>query len=392
VARRRKQTPWRDLVSLLWWAPLGAIPFALFFQITSGQPFKYFGMFYLVSLIFAGFAMFGSWLAQHFLVPPLVARWPDSPGLTWKMSLMHAAASLVFACIGAIVIHLWVIHGFLGSGRAVLTLITYFALFGALFIGIALAANFYQDAMARAGSERELQLARRIQQSFLLEQFPARKRLEVHATNLSSKQVSGDFYDVVPLGDDGLLLAIADVSGKGVPAALLSSMLQASLRTQAASGAGCASMMSRINTLVCDRGSTGQFATFFLAAVNERDMTLTFTNAGHNFPILFRAQGERKLLEKGGLVVGMMDGVFYEEECVPLAAGDRIVLYTDGVTEAAREDHEMFGEERLMTLVESLPRALSARDTVDHVLAGLREFLGETEAGDDITVMVLRVV
>jgi sigma-B regulation protein RsbU (phosphoserine phosphatase) len=96
-------------------------------------------------------------------------------------------------------------------------------------------------------------------------------------------------------------------------------------------------MMSRINTLVCDRGSTGQFATFFLAAVNERDMTLTFTNAGHNFPILFRSHGERKLLERGGLVVGMMDGVFYEEECVPLAAGDRVVLYTDGVTEAARE-------------------------------------------------------
>jgi len=392
MVRRRNVSPWRDLLSLLWWVPLSAIPFALFFQITSGQPFKYFGMFYLVSFIFAGFAMIGSWVAQHWLMPPFVRTRADTPGLTWKVSVMHAATSLVFASIGAIVIHLWVVHGFLGSGRQVLTLITYFALFGALFIGIALAANFYQDAMARAGSDRELQLARRIQQSFLLEQFPPRKRLEVHATNLSSKQVSGDFYDVVPLGDDGLLLAIADVSGKGVPAALLSSMLQASLRTQAASGAGCASMMTRINTLVCDRGATGQFATFFLAAVNEKDMTLTFTNAGHNFPILFRSQGERKLLEKGGLVIGMMNAVFYEEECVPLAAGDRVVLYTDGVTEAARDNHEMFGEERLMALVESLPSSMSARETVDRVLARLREFLGDTEAGDDITVMVMRVV
>jgi sigma-B regulation protein RsbU (phosphoserine phosphatase) len=88
----------------------------------------------------------------------------------------------------------------------------------------------------------------------------------------------------------------------------------------------------------------------------------------------------------------MMEGVRYEEECVALVPGDRVVFYTDGVTEAARADREMFGEERLIRLVESLPRDLAARDVVDRILRGVREFLGDAEAGDDITVMVLRVI
>src|SRR5262249_31391308 len=93
----------------------------------------------------------------------------------------------------------------------------------------------------------------------------------------------------------------------------------------------------------------------------------------------------------GGLLVGMLDDVAYEEERLALAAGDRIVLYTDGVTEAAREGNEMFGEQRLIDLVAALPPELAAREAVERILAGLREFLGEAEAGDDVTVMVLRV-
>lgn len=119
--------------------------------------------------------------------------------------------------------------------------------------------------------------------------------------------MSGDFYDVVVPGDDRVLLAIADVSGKGVPAALLSAMLQASLRTQAALALSPAAMMHVINALACQRAVTGQFATFFLASIDEPLLTLRFTNAGHNFPVLLRAGGARELLETGGLVVGMME-------------------------------------------------------------------------------------
>src|SRR6185369_2760707 len=134
-------------------------------------------------------------------------------------------------------------------------------------------------------ADQELTLARRIQRSFLLESFPQRPRLEVHATNISSREVSGDFYDVVPVADNGLLLAVADVSGNGVPAALLSSMLQASVRTQAGATPSVSAMMGRINSLACQRTATGQFATFFLAWIDERTMRLHYTNAGHNQPI-----------------------------------------------------------------------------------------------------------
>jgi hypothetical protein len=373
-------------------APLWAIPFALFFQITTGRPFSDLPVFYLVSLVFGWFSMFGVWIARHWLVPPLVAREPDGPRLSLQISLLHTAVALLFGVAGALVLHFTIMPGFLGSGRAVLTLLTYFVLFGMMFLGASLAFRFYQRAMERAGSDRELQLARRIQQSFLPSVFPARRRFDVHATNVASKEVSGDFYDVVPVGDDGYLLAVADVSGKGVPAALLSSMLQASLRTQAPSGIRLAAMMESVNALVCQRVATGQFATFFLAAASERDMTLRFTNAGHNYPILFQARGGRRTLETGGLVVGMMEPVAYDEGTVALEPGDRLIIYSDGVTEAARADGEMFGEERLVTLVESLPAGLAARELVERVLAGLRAFLGEAEAGDDITLMALRVL
>jgi sigma-B regulation protein RsbU (phosphoserine phosphatase) len=271
-------------------------------------------------------------------------------------------------------------------------MIAYTLMFGAIATGAVLAFRFYQSAMERAGAERELQLARKIQRSFLLSDFPRRPRIQVHAANLSSKEVSGDFYDVVTAHDSETVLAIADVSGKGVPAALLSSMLQASLRTQAGGVASPAAMMAALNRLVCQRPETGQFATFFLAVIDEPTLTLRFTNAGHNFPILERAAGGRERLERGGVVIGMREDATYEEAALRLAAGDRLVLYTDGVTEAARADGEMFGEARLEALLGAVPREAPADAVVDQVLAGVRGFLDGVEPGDDITVMVLRVL
>src|SRR4029077_8641591 len=126
----------------------------------------------------------------------------------------------------------------------------YTLLFTVLFCGLAYSLAFYKGAIEKARAEQELTLARRIQRSFLLTQFPAMARLEVYAANVSSKQVSGDFYDVLPAGERAFLLAIADVAGKGVPAALLTSMLQASLRTQAMTRTSVADILTTINQLV----------------------------------------------------------------------------------------------------------------------------------------------
>ena len=395
MARTRKPgTPLVDLAHLLWQVPVYAVPFALFFLVVQGGrlSLKQLLGYWIASMVFTAAINLSIFFTRHALQARLLKRFGDDPRAPWYIAATYLVASLVGTTLGAAVLHFTLIPGMLAHTRAVLILVFYALLFGALFVGLGLAHSFYRKAMERAGSERELHLARRIQRSFLLSEFPARARLEVHALNVSSKEVSGDFYDVVAAGEDRVLLAIADVSGKGVPAALLSAMLQASLRTQAALALSPAAMMRAINALACQRAVTGQFATFFLADIDEHALTFRFTNAGHNFPVLLRADGTRELLETGGLVVGMMEGLPYEEGTVNLATGDRLLFYTDGVSEAACATGEMFGEDRLYALLDALPVTLPAEEIVNHVLAGVRDFLGHTEAGDDITVMALRVL
>lgn len=396
AAPRKKSAPpvgpWTDLLRVVLLMPVYALPFAGFFLLVLGAKPSAFGIFYRVSVVFAACAMLSVWFTKHWLERRVVASFRDRGKSTVAMAATYMGMAVFGTMAAAVLLNAFVVPGFLGTARGMLTVLVYCLLFGALFLGVSLAFSYHKEAMERAGSERELQLARRIQRSFLLSEFPQRSRVEVHATNVSSKEVSGDFYDVVPVGDEHVVLAIADVSGKGVPAALLSSMLQASVRTQAGTVDSPAAMLRTMNTLACQRASTGQFATFFLAVLNEPTLTLRFTNAGHNFPVLLRANGEQELLQKGGVVVGMLDGPEYEEDRVTLAPGDRVVFYTDGVSEAENAAGEMYGEERLYAHLAAAPADLPAERLVEHVLAGVRAHLDGVEAGDDITVMALRVL
>jgi sigma-B regulation protein RsbU (phosphoserine phosphatase) len=240
--------------------------------------------------------------------------------------------------------------------------------------------------------EEEMRLARQIQRSFLLSEFPPTARFDVHALNIPSKEVGGGFYDLVPASDGVFLLAIADVAGKGVPAALLSSMLQASLRTQAASIGSVAEILRNINTLVYRATAVHQFATFFIARIEHDSMQMTFSNAGHNYPMVIRRGHEPVFLVRGGLVLGIQDGARYEEDRMRLDAGDLVVLFTDGISEAVSRAGEFYGETRLCDLVRSLPYGLSAREVSEQILVALREFLDGEEARDDMTLMVLRVL
>jgi serine phosphatase RsbU (regulator of sigma subunit) len=240
--------------------------------------------------------------------------------------------------------------------------------------------------------EEELRLARQIQRSFLHTEFPPTPRFDIHALNIPSKEVGGDFYDLVPANDGVFLLAIADVAGKGVPAALLSSMLQASLRTQAGSIASVSEILRNINTLVYRATAVHQFATFFIARVERDTLHMTFSNAGHNFPVVIRRDCEPVFLECGGTVLGIVDGAAYDEERVSLLSGDLIVLYTDGISEAMNRDGELYGDARVYDLVRRLPQSLSAREVTDRILEELRVFLDGEEARDDMTLMVMRVL
>jgi serine phosphatase RsbU (regulator of sigma subunit) len=252
-------------------------------------------------------------------------------------------------------------------------------------------ALLVRDRVSVARIEEEMRLARQIQRSFLIQEFPAMDRFEVHAINIPSKEVGGDLYDLVPLVAGGFVLAVADVAGKGVPAALLSSMLQASLRTQVASVPSVAEILRNINSLVYRGTAVHQFATFFIARVDARGR-MTFSNAGHNYPVVGRRGGGDLLLDQGGLVLGIMEAVEYGEESIQLETGDRLVLYTDGITEAANAEQELFGEERLREVLRSLPSEVPARQVADRIFEALGEFLGGMEARDDQTLMVIRMV
>ena len=252
-------------------------------------------------------------------------------------------------------------------------------------------ALLVRDRVEVALLEEELRLARQIQRSFLVTEFPETSRFEVHALNIPSKEVGGDLYDLVPTADGGLVLAVADVAGKGVPAALLSSMLQASLRTQAASIPSVCEILRNINALVYRGTSVHQFATFFIARVRP-DGRMVFSNAGHNYPVVVRRDGAQVLLERGGLVLGVMESAAYEEDSVHLETGDRVVLYTDGITEAVNAAGELFGEERLYEVIRGLSRELTARQMADCILHELALYRNGVEARDDITLMVLRVL
>jgi len=393
---RRPKTPRRQFIDILWKSPLWAVFFALFFGTLyssgRGDVHAYLGA-YVVSLIMALVISVFLWLAEHVVAPRLWRRASPTAGrIPLAEALFYMAVSIAGAYTAALIIRLTIAPDFLGDMKGFLMFGMFTLLFAVLFSAIAYAIYFYRQSLDRARSDQELHLARRIQRSFLLSQFPQMPRLDLHAVNISSKQVSGDFYDVVPAGDDTFLLAVADVSGKGVPAALLTSMLQASLRTQAGTVPSVARILANVNRLVCRSTADEQFATFFLARVEERSLRLSFSNAGHNFPVVYRRSGERVMLERGGTVIGVLEDAEFEEAAIDLTPGDRVLLYTDGISEAANEAGEMFGEERIHAAIEALPASLTAREIVEQLIAGVRGFLNGVEAGDDMTVMVLRVL
>jgi serine phosphatase RsbU (regulator of sigma subunit) len=251
-------------------------------------------------------------------------------------------------------------------------------------------ASLYAESVRRAALEEELSLARQIQFRYLPTAFPTLDNLEVFGMNQPSKQVGGDYFDVVE-GEDGFLTAIADVSGKGVPAALVMSMMQASLRTQAEEGRPVSEILARINRLMLARGETGMFATCFLGRLDQHTLELVYCNAGHNHPILLRADGRVEMLDRGGLLLGVFDDPRLEEGRVKLLPGDRLVLYTDGVTEARAPNGDFYGEERLNDLLMGLEPGLSAETIASAVREAVGRFAESEDFEDDMTLVVVRV-
>jgi sigma-B regulation protein RsbU (phosphoserine phosphatase) len=184
-------------------------------------------------------------------------------------------------------------------------------------------------------------------------------------------------------------VVIADVAGKGVPAALLASMVQASIRTQAQDRRPMGELMCRLNRLVYDATPEDRFATCVLAHIGGDDPML-FSNAGHNFPIVLPAAGGWRYLEEGGIPLGVAPEFAYLEASARLQDGDSLLLYTDGITDARNLDGEDYGEERLQSLAGRLPRDYTAKQIVQAVAEDVSQFTGGAEQADDITLVALK--
>jgi phosphoserine phosphatase RsbU/P len=204
-----------------------------------------------------------------------------------------------------------------------------------------------------AHEQRELDEARRIQRKLLPATMPPLDGWEVATSWQPAAGVGGDCFDAISFGPSRLAVSIADVVGKGIPAALLMSNLQAAVRAFATDASQPADLCHQVNRILCGHIAEGRFISFFYCVVDNDEGTLTFANAGHYPPILVRADGSVERLATGGPVLGVFPDGTYQQGQVTIRSGDRLVLYTDGITDACKSDsaEEDFGEDRLLELV-----------------------------------------
>ena len=241
----------------------------------------------------------------------------------------------------------------------------------------------------RVRLEGELELARRIQQRLLPGRPPAVPGLEIAGRSEPAREVGGDYYDHFDLGGGRVLLVIADVSGKGVPAALLMSGFRASLMSQDAGTLGPDRMAERVNEFLHRSVETGRFVTAFLGFLEASGGRLVYANAGHNPPALLRADGRVEWLSAGGLVLGIIPDSRFESGEATLGPGDLLALYTDGVTEAADGAGELWGEERLVATLRRL-RERPCAEVAEVLAREVRTYEGTGGPSDDVTVLLAR--
>jgi sigma-B regulation protein RsbU (phosphoserine phosphatase) len=256
-----------------------------------------------------------------------------------------------------------------------------------------LTAAIGREMAQRERLNRELEIAREVQEHLFPQRLPPVPGLDYCGRCRPAREVGGDYYDFLELPDGKLGIAIGDVSGKGIGAALLMASLEASLRGQASVGHELPELMNRVNSLVYEASSANCYATLFYAEYDPRSRQLSYVNAGHNPPVILRksaAAWQVFRLETGGPVIGLLREC-YQQESFPLEPGDLVVLFTDGVSESMNARDEDWGEDRLIEFAKTChgPPALEA---MNRILAAAEAFAGGASQHDDMTLVVLRVL
>ncbi|MBI3189123.1 MAG: SpoIIE family protein phosphatase, partial [Ignavibacteriales bacterium] len=251
-------------------------------------------------------------------------------------------------------------------------------------------ARLHEAEIQNQRMERELEVAAQIQQQILPKKLPKIEGVQLGSMSMPCHAVGGDFYDVFKLDDHRIALVVADVSGKGIPAALLVSTLHASLYAYRELHFSSVDLATKLNQFIYENSTAEKFITFASCIFDTRTSTIHSVNAGHCFPLIIRADGRMVELKKNGFGLGMLPGSRYEEETVKLGAGDLIVLYTDGISESMNEKRDMYGNLRLSKVL-SRYRGFLVNEIMDEIVRDVKKFSGNTSQDDDLTLVLLKV-
>ncbi len=236
----------------------------------------------------------------------------------------------------------------------------------------------------------ELEVAKHIQQTFLPDDNPRIPGFDIAGLNIPSAEVGGDYYDFIDIIEGQIGIAIADVAGKGVPAALIMATFRASLIAEIRNNYALRSIMQKVNRLLCERNERSRFVTAIYGVLDVRNRIFTFSNAGHNPGILRRADGSIVMLKEGGTALGLFENSIFEERAISLLPGDLIFLYTDGVTDVIGYDGTMFEMDRLTNVINT-----NAGRTAEEIVAAVRDAVNDysdpAQPRDDITMLAVRI-
>ena len=249
----------------------------------------------------------------------------------------------------------------------------------------------HEQMIEKQRLETQLEVARQVQLELLPGRDPRLENFDISAYNFPTEEVSGDYYDWVRIYDDQIGVVIADVSGKGVPAALLMAFLRASLRAATHIGYAPHISMSKVNYLLWESIERNQFVTAFYGILDATNRTLSYSNAGHSPALLMKADGSERFEERGGVPLGMFRDSRYYEYFETIEPGDVFVLYTDGVTEAMNAADEEYGRDRLVAAVRAC-RELPAREMIDFIHRDLTAWTDGRGAHDDVTLFIIKAL
>jgi len=250
-------------------------------------------------------------------------------------------------------------------------------------------ARLLEEEKRLISLQEELSMASEIQRKLLPDQPPEIPGYQLFATNIPAKSVGGDYYDFVPISDDRLAFCLGDITGKGMPAAMLMSNLQATFRSQVLVNDDCAICIRRTNKLLYRSTESTKFATMIYGALDPKTGQIKYTNGGHDCPILFKKNQEPTELESTGLILGIFEESEYTQESIQLETGDLLLIFSDGITEAMNSDLEMYGTNRLLELVQTqADKPVSEIGSI--ILESVREHAGSNTQSDDITLMLIK--